>query len=970
MIQIGKLQFFIEQRELRRDGAPLHIGSRALDILELLVNAKGSLVSKDQIMRAVWPDTVVEENNLQVHIVALRKALGEDRELIRTIPGRGYRLLFAEGTQNAEPHCEPRSPPDETAIALPVRDFAVPSSASVLIGRQDDVLEVTAALERSQIVTLVGAGGIGKTRLAAEVAKGLAAKFPGGIVFVPLAAVTDARFVLDALATALGMKLSAGRLSLAHIADEMQGRHALIVLDNCEHVIEAAAEAAVVLEGASGTVRILATSREALRVQNEVLYQVPALQVPDQQSLTDEVLQTSGVQLFLARAHALDPRFSSDERSIFLTGQVCRCLDGIPLAIELAAARAAVLGIDVLADHLGDRFRILTGGCRTALPRHQTLKATMDWSYRLLDDKERTILRYLGVFVNGFTFDAVNHVIADNHWTPVEIMDALGGLVSKSMVILECCGSLPRFRLLETTRAYALQQLTDNGERKRAALAHATYFCELFDRVRKHWAERPVSDSLADFCHELGNLRTALDWAFSPSGERSVGIELSAVAVPYLFELSLVEECCERARQALDAAQDETAYAVSPMTRLRLGVALASGLVYTVGPTKDTHDRWSDVLSLAIAVGDAHFESRAVWGLWNAHQYGGEAHEALLLARRFNALAQQHGDTTNRVIGRRIEGIALHYAGEQAAAREQLEGMLNTYVPAVHRWNALGFRIDHGIVARATLARVLWVQGETERALRLAEIAAEAAQDYAHEMVTCYVLVEALVPIALMMGERDIAARALAMLRDIASRVGFSIWLSACSCYEEYLFSVVPGEHRQRLALFRLAIDKLHETGFLAPLTFLLCRFAQAQADYGRFDEAMTAINEALRHCERTGERWYYAEICRVKGAIVQMTGGGGDAGTWFLAGLESASRQGAGALEVRAASSLANWLAMQGRRAEALSLLSPVCTRFPEHRGWGDVHDAHELLRSLKAPTLADDSQPLTGPNVAGYCN
>jgi hypothetical protein len=162
--------------------------------------------------------------------------------------------------------------------------------------------------------------------------------------------------------------------------------------------------------------------------------------------------------------------------------------------------------------------------------------------------------------------------------------------------------------------------------------------------------------------------------------------------------------------------------------------------------------------------------------------------------------------------------------------------MLSAYVPAVHRWNTLGFRIDHGIVARATLARVLWVQGETARALRLAEITAEAAQDYAHEMVTCYVLVEALVPIALMMDEHDIAARALAKLRDISSRVGFSIWLSACSCYEEYLFSAMAGKHRQRLALFRLAIDKLRETGFLAPLTFLLCRFAQAQADCGRFD--------------------------------------------------------------------------------------------------------------------------------------
>jgi predicted ATPase/DNA-binding winged helix-turn-helix (wHTH) protein len=947
MIRIGALQFFPDQREIRRDGVPLRIGSRAVDILKLLIDAKGSLVSKDQMMCTVWRDTVVEENNLQVQVAALRKAFGEDRELIRTIPGQGYRLLSVDAVQTVESDPEPRCPPEGAANAELLCDFPVPSSASALIGRQDDVLGVIAALERAQIVTLVGAGGIGKTRLAGETARILAARFADGVVFVPLAAVTDARFVLDALATALGMKLSAGRMSFTHIADELQGKHALIVLDNCEHVIEAAAEAAVALKGSSDTVRILATSREALRVQNEELYHVPALRVPHEQNGSNEVLEASAVQLFLARARALEPHFSSDERSILLTGQVCRCLDGIPLAIELAAARAAVLGIEVLADHLGDRFLILTGGCRTALPRHQTLKATIDWSYRLLDDKEQAILRYLGVFVNGFTFDAVSHVIADRQWAPTEIMDALGGLVNKSMVILECGGSLPRYRLLETTRVYALQQLDGNGEGKRAALAHAIYFCRLFDRVQKRWIERPVADWLAHFRRELGNLRTALDWAFSPSGESSIGIELSAVAVPYLFELSLVEECYDRANQALDAAQNSATHPVSPLTRLRLGAAFASGLVHTVGLTKRTRDTWSEVLSLAIAIDDTEFEARALWGLWNVKQYSGEARDALLLARRFNALAQKQDDMTNRVVGRRLEGVALHYAGEQTAAREQLEGMISAYAPSVHRWDTLGFRIDHGILARATLARVLWTQGESERALRLAEIAAEAAVDCEHEMMRCYVLVEAVVPIALMMDERDIAARSLAMLRDISSRVGSSIWLSACSCYEEYLFSLMPGELPRRLPVFRSAINKLHATGFLAPLTFLLCRFAQVQADSGLCYEAMASINAALWHCAQTGERWYYPEICRVKGAIAQVAGGGG-AETWFVYALESARRQGAGALEIRTATSLASWLAVHGRQTDALSLLLPVCTRFPEHRAWGDMHDAREFLRSL----------------------
>ena len=957
MVRIGQLLISLESREIQLNSESLRIGSRAFDILELLIRAQGTLVSKDEIMRRVWPDTVVEENNLQVHVAALRKALGADRDLIKTIPGRGYRLTLT--------HEEPPLQCEDDAGLLACTSTLLPAGVSDLIGRQALVAQVLGALNAARVLTLVGAGGIGKTRVALEVAGQATMRFPDGVVFVPLASVSNARFALEALAGALGMKLPAGRLSPDLIAAEIAGRRVLIVLDNCEHVIDAAAEMACAMTAANPALCVLATSREALRIQDEVLYHVPSLDVPQDASLGDEILQTSAVQLFLARARTIDPCFSFDERSLSLTGLVCRRLDGIPLAIELAAARAAVLGIEVLADHLDERFRILTGGFRGVLPRHQTLKAMLDWSYRLLDDTERTMLRWLGVFLNGFSFDAACHMVAAHGFSQTEILDALGGLVSKSLVIHDS-GAVPsRYRLLATTRAYALQQLEDNGERKAAALAHATWVRTVFDRTPYHHTERLPGEWRAEFHHEVGNLRTALDWAFSPGGDRAVGIELSAMAVPFLFDVSLVDECCERARIAIDAVSHADPASVSTNTKLRLLAAYAAALVYTEGPTAAVRDTWSEVLSLAVAASDTEFESRALWGLWNAYQYGGEARAALLLARRFGALAQQLENRTTRVIGCRIEGVALHYAGEPSAAREQLEEMLNAYVHGRHRWNTVGFRIDHGIVARATLARVSWVQGETQEALRLAQHALDAALEYEHDMVTCYVLVEALIPIALLMGDQAVAEAGIAMLKTRASHAGFAIWATCCDCYEEYLQSM-SGEGHGRLPQFRASLDALRRSGFLAPLTLLLAQFARASLAGGRRDDAMTAISEALRHCEETGERWYYPELRMMRGEIALAAHQTTDAESWFVSALDHARRQGAGELERRAAASLGELQKRQGDASEMRVPYPLSDVSMPEHSH--GVAATGYILPSLNiAPASSSDCGLVARPRASG---
>jgi predicted ATPase/DNA-binding winged helix-turn-helix (wHTH) protein len=674
-IKIGQLEISLDHREVRLDGRKVPIGSRAFDILALLIAADGGVVSQDEIMRGVWPTTIVEKNNLQVHVSALRRAFGEERDRISTVPGRGYRLLMDD-----DPLEEPHGPrereaasDDEAAAPEAARPARLPLPARVpeLIGRQDALDGIAAALHAHQTVTLVGTGGIGKTRLAVEFAHAKQQAFADGVVFVSLAAVYDAQSALDALAFAMGSRLSASRAALTQIAAEWRDREALVVLDNCEQVLEIVAAVAEALTGAGSRMRVLATSREALRVRDEIVYQVPPLDVPTPGDPGVDVLSTPAVRFFLARAQADGAQFSLDDDSIRLTGEVCRRLDGIPLALELAASRAAVLGIGLLAAHLDDRFRILTGGRRTALPRHQTLKATLDWSYRLLSRDEQKLLRWLGMFVNGFTLDMACAMAERAGLTRMEALDAVSGLVSRSLLTTDLEGSSYRYRLLETTRAYAQQQLDDNGERASAASAHAALFLSLLEAAQKQWAEQPVVEWLGDFTREVGNVRTALDWTLGGRGDAAVGIDLAALTVPYLFDLSLVEECCERARAALQRVPNDEhgAPEIDVETRLRLVSALASALVYTEGPLKETRDAWTLVLNEAVRAGHADYASRARWGVWNWHQYSGRARDALMLARRFGDLARSTGNATHVVLAGRVEGIALHYAGDQARAK-------------------------------------------------------------------------------------------------------------------------------------------------------------------------------------------------------------------------------------------------------------------------------------------------------------
>lgn len=613
MIQIGTLSVDFEQRDIRRHGASLRIGARALDILEVLHRASGSVVSKDDIMDAVWPGLIVEENRLQVHVATLRKALGASRDLIKTVPGRGY-LLVASASPGPDlvPAAEAPAVAVPPAVA-PLPDACASSLLAPLVGRDAEIAQIVDMLERTPVITLVGAGGIGKTSLAVRVAHGVRSRAHERVLFVELARASTRDDMLIALAAELGLDTS-GVPAIDRIGDAFATSRCLLVLDNAEHIVDLVASLVETLTSSAGSLRVLVTSREPLHISAEAVLRMSPLAVPDGNASAAEIVRCSAVELFLERVRAAAPDCAVDEAGVRLIGDICRRLDGLPLAIELAAARAAVLGIDVLAAHLDDHFRLLTGGFRTALPRHQTLQAMYDWSYRLLGDAERLLLRWLGVFRDGFSIEAVREVVRANGPAGAELLETIAGLVSKSLVILETAHGVPRYRLLTTTRAYAQQQLDSYGEGAAAARAHATYFLALFRRAA-HDGDAPGSGPegatrLDAVRRELGNLRVALDWAFSAQGDAALGIALTAVAVPCLFDLSLVDECRERARVALDAMRDADATGVSDDARVRVLAAYAAALAHTAGSTQVVHDAWSEVHALGFDAAEAELPSR------------------------------------------------------------------------------------------------------------------------------------------------------------------------------------------------------------------------------------------------------------------------------------------------------------------------------------------------------------------------
>jgi non-specific serine/threonine protein kinase len=472
--QFGSWEVDLAQRELRSHRIAVPIGMRAFDIIEVLVQAGGELVTKDGLMDRVWPGLIVGENTLYFHISAVRKALGEDRELLKTVSGRGYRL-FGHWKLQEEDHPAPGDFEPASTSNTPFHTN-LPLATVDLIGRAAAVEHLRHLLSAYRMVTLTGPGGIGKTALALEVARSLFSSFQGDVQLVELAGLSSPDLVLSTIARVLGHHLGDTEVSADAIARATGEKKLLLVLDGCEHVIDAVAHLAQAMVRMCSRISVLATSRELLGIEGEHVFRVAPLDLPQRDQPDDQILEHSAVLLFIARTQMAWSDFSLPREDLPIIADICRRLDGIPLAIEFAASRVMSLGLHRVASRLDDRFELLTSGRRLALPRHQTLRATLDWSYHLLTEPERWLLRRLAVFPVGFTLDAATAVARDLGTTPSSVADGISGLFSKSLVALDGSDVPRRWRLLETTRSYAREKLAESGEAELAARYHAEFY--------------------------------------------------------------------------------------------------------------------------------------------------------------------------------------------------------------------------------------------------------------------------------------------------------------------------------------------------------------------------------------------------------------------------------------------------------------------------------------------------------------
>jgi predicted ATPase/DNA-binding winged helix-turn-helix (wHTH) protein len=945
-VGFGRFRVLPHRGELLADGQPAKLGARGFDILMALIEARGEVVSKNVLMARVWPGRIVEENNLQSQISALRVALGPDRDLIRTVSGRGYQFI-GEIRALPEGDVERGSLGPYTAEPGALSSTNIPEPVSELIGRRDELEELVNLMGAHRLVTLTGAGGIGKTRLAVATARELLPRFADGVWLAQLSPLTDPTLVPAAVASALGLELGAGEVSARRVAQILAARRLLLVLDTCEHVIDAAAEMAEAVLQIGLTVRVIATSREPLRVEGERLYLVPPLDVPPQDAETTYVVSQYGaVRLFVERAREAGLRFASDQETERIAS-LCRRLDGIPLALELAAARAATLGVEVLATAIDDCFGLITGGRRTALPRHQTLRATLDWSHDLLRNPERVLLRRLAVFAGAFSLRAVSAVATSPELTPSQVIDGLVSLVAKSLVMMEAESTPTRYRLLDTTRAYALEKLDESDERISVARRHAKYYLDVFEQAEAEWNTRPPAEWLADYSPRIDNLRVALDWSFSPGGEVAVGVSLAAAALPLWMHLSLLRECHRRAEQALTAISGGAVQ--DALREMKLHCAVGTSLTYIRGAAvPEVGAAWVKAFKIAESLTDIEYQLRSLWGIWAFHLNAGRQRIALESARKFCSLAARGSEPFDRLMGERMLGISEHHMGEHRSAQRHLEGVVAAYATSDHR-HTVRFQLDVRVTARTFLARSLWLQGLTDQATRALDASFEDARVANHANSLGYALGFGTCLIMLMVGDLDSAERYIGILVGHSTRYGLPIWLAFGHSYQGML-CIQRGRFDIGLPMLRAGLDELGDGTTTA--RFIASQMAEILGRVGRIGEGLATIEQAIGHSVRDEERWATAELLRIKGELLILQSGtaaAAAAADHFQKALNLGRRQGALYWELRAATSFARLLRNQGRIDKARSLLQPVYGRFTEGFDTSDAKAARGLLNEDK---------------------
>jgi predicted ATPase/DNA-binding winged helix-turn-helix (wHTH) protein len=947
-LEFGPFQVLLRERVLLKNGDPIDVGSRAFELLILFLKRPGVVLTKDELISSVWSGVFVEESNLRVNIAALRKALGDgeagNRYILNT-PNRGYSFVHPVTRRNAELAANPSA---DRVLSFTTN---VPAPLSKIVGRDDAIDFLASQIEKRRFVTLVGPGGIGKTTVALAAAARLLTKFENRICFVDLAALTDETQVFSKLVNSLGVRVGT-KQALQTLLVFFRERRILLIFDNCEHVIGRTAELVEEILHGAPTASVLATSREPLRAAGEYLIPLRTLDFPALSiGLTaSAILAYPAVELFIERAAAHIDSEDLSYQDAASIAEICCRLDGIPLAIELTASRVGQYGIRSLASMLDDRFSVLTRGRRTALPRHQTLRATMDWSYDLLTPVEQIILQQLSVFSGRFTPIAARAVITVLNLDKPKVEDAIYNLVSKSLVISDSGNNRTHYRLLETTKAYADEKLDEIIKRNTLLPQHAEYYQHLLERANDEKETQPTSDWLDLYCSQMDNVKAALNWAFSPIGNPSIGVALTVAAIPLWLQLSLIDECrgwVEKCLLIIQSIPGDT-----KAVRMKLYAALGWPQMYATdsGPDSGT-EAWKKALTLAEELNNTEYELRALWALWADRVNQGECEQALTFATKFKNVAARSSNFSDRLIGERITAAVLHFIGDQTGAMHHIKIMLDGYIAHQNRSEIVKYQFDQRITARITLSRTLWLQGRCDQSMMEISACVDDALSIGHVFSLCNFLAQAACPIALQNGNLEEAERYEAMLRNYARSHSIDVWLIYADCFHGELL-VRKGQIDLGLTLLRDSIKKLRDANFVQYLTAFLSSFAEGLAASKQFCEAQAIVDEALSRCESTGERWCYANLLRIKANIlikrdhlenVSLTE------ELYQRSLQVSGEHQCISWALRTGIDFADMLKRQNRQSEACQMLEAIKCKFTEGFENNDFIFATELLEQLR---------------------
>jgi predicted ATPase/DNA-binding winged helix-turn-helix (wHTH) protein len=945
-LKFGPFELSTRERVLRRDGVVLALGSRALDILIYLAERPGEVIGKKQLIDHVWPDVIVEEGSLRVHVAAIRKALSDGKfgsRYVANVQGRGY--SFVGQVVGLEDDVARDSDRTEYEVGLPARLLK-------MIGREAVLDDVKDRIRNDRFVTLLGPGGIGKTSVAVAAGHAMVEEFNGGVHFVDLGSLTDPRHVPAAVGTSLGLALKA-KDATAELLDAVRSKRLLIILDSCEHLIDTVASLAERLFHEATQVHVLATSRELLRVEGEYCYRILPLDFPpDSLQTTNAMLRYPAIQLFVERVAAKGGNFILTDAEAPYVAEMCRKLDGVPLAIELAAGRAAALGIKNTVTSLVSQLELLKLGRRTSVPRHRTLRATLDWSYDLLSDIERIVFRRIAAFVGHFTLEGAQYVAGEVGSSDGEIFDAIAGLMEKSLLTTRIDETQVLYRLLDTTRAYALEKLELHTELDTVLLRHAQHVTEHLESRKEVLATQASAERAAFYSNQLGNVRAALEWSFGPHGDDEIATRLAAASARLFLELSLMIECQVWAERAIARLGDQQK---NSRREMEIYASLPLALMHTEGSNQRVREGFYRALDIAVKQRDLAYELRLLSGLFMYSRWTTDINGALEIAARSEKVALQTLDPDDMALAESMLGAANHLAGNHPVAQEHFESGL--------RYSASGLRFrtgqhlfHHTSLLLVGMARSLLYRGLFDQAQAYAKLALDEGERSGHPATLCRTL-SLIVPVYLTLADYQLAEQYITQLTDLSAS-NFLKPYRAVATGLRGQWLVLQNDLSGGILLLKRALRELqHQRHEMLNMDFV-CELSAGLVAIGEHEEALTLIVNALEVQQRGGKYLYVPALFRMKGLTLasRSTEDYAEAESSLLSSIDWAQRQSASLYELKSASDLAELLLLQARVPEAYRHISTALNRTSEAM----KSPVHERARQIFA-------QLQSGPKAAG---